>query len=651
MSKSYLYAMRAMGSYVNPELQRAQLLPVCKHLEKYSRGASLYPRQKTLMKIIFLEDDQFNDYDMMVIEQWMESTRNGGDVAIPLDLFDRIKYCKEHGYRHFREVIYCGGRRGGKGFIGGKIAEILVRDMIALGNPQRYYGVDESKQIHIDVLATNYSQAQGMLYNDIKDAILNDDWIAPYISSTSSGSQWINTPADMERRERLLKQTANKNSMRANTSSIVISPSAASSTSIRGRASILQCFDEFAHGLDTESAKSSNEIYEAATPSLTQFGNDGMIYIPSSPWSETGKFFELYKAAFKTADKGDEYDPTMFAIKIPSWGPYEDWQYDPSKKRAMVMPPEKSREMKAREMRNPEAFAVEFRANFAKTENAYLNSKVVDQMFAPYIVDGVDRNTMNSVGRIQWQYRAHADAGRSQDLFAFALGHKELGADGYWHAFIDLYKVWQPSDFPLGEDGVRRVDYTVVMAWFKTVFRDFFVGKFTMDQWNSGYFLDEMRAQTLNGAFANKTMSSMVDNHTSGANFIRWEGFKTAAYQGWVHIPHYEEEIVGLGTVCLPQEELKLLTVKNGKKVDHQNGSRWDHNDVSDCISTVVYDLLSDQLGSFEQGNLSKVVGAAQGGYNIGSNGFIYGANADVEDSLKKQSQNYFEQAGYGHYY
>ena len=72
---------------------------------------------------------------------------------------------------------------------------------------------------------------------------------------------------------------------------------------------------------------------------------------------------------------------------------------------------------------------------------------------------------------------------------------------------------------------------------------------------------------------------------------------------------------------------------------------------MSDCISTVVYDLLSDQLGSFEQGNLSKVVGAAQGGYNIGSNGFIYGANADVEDSLKKQSQNYFEQAGYGHYY
>ena len=643
--------LRAMGSFCSPEIQRAQLLPVCDHFDKYCRGAGLYPRQKTLMKIIFLEDDQFTEYDLQVINEWFESTRKGGEVAIPLDLFDRIKYCKEHGYRHFREVINCGGRRGGKGFIGGKIADIIVRDLIALGNPQRFYGIDDSKVIHIDVLATNFSQAQGMLYNDVKDSILNDDWISAYISSTSSTAQYIHTDADIERYERVRKlgKGASRMSL-SNASSIVISPSAANSSSIRGRASILQCFDEFAHGIDTGSNQSSELIYEAATPSLSQFGEDGMIYVPSSPWSKVGKFFELFQSAFCGIENLDRYDPTMFAIKAPSWALYEDWQYDPKKKRAMIESPAKSLQMRAKEKRNPESFAVEFRAEFAETENAYLNSVVVDQMFESY-PNGVDNlNVSKSVGKIQILYRAHADAGRSQDLFAFALGHREIGEDGYWHAFIDLYKVWQPSDFPMGDDGVRRVDYTVVMDWLKNTFTHFNVGKFTMDQWNSGYFLDEIRAQAMRGMFLNNVMQSAVENHTAASNFVRWEGFKTAAYQGWVHIPEIRMDIDGLGNVVLPCEELKLLTIKNGNKVDHQTGARWNHNDISDCISTVVFDLLSDQLGSLESGNLVKVVGAANGGYNIGSDGFIFGSNADVQNAMIAQGQSYFEQAGYGYY-
>lgn len=178
--------MRTMNSFAVPAEVREELPPVVEFIEKYSRGASLYPRQKTLLKIIFLEEENFTDYDRLVIEQWMESTRNGGEVVIPLDLYDRIRWCKAHGYRHFKEIIYCGGRRGGKGFIGGKIGEYKTAQMIALGNPQRFYEIDESKDIYLDILATQFSQAQGMLYNDIKDAILNNDWLAPYIYSTSN---------------------------------------------------------------------------------------------------------------------------------------------------------------------------------------------------------------------------------------------------------------------------------------------------------------------------------------------------------------------------------------------------------------------------------------------------------------------------------
>lgn len=642
--------MRAMNSFSAPSIVRDGLPSSCEFIERYSRGASMYPRQKTLLKIIFLEDDRFTDYDRMVIDQWMESTRTGGDVVIPLDLYDRMRWCKENGYRHFKEVIYCGGRRGGKGFLGGKIAEYKIAQMIALGNPQRMYDIDESKELHLDILATQFSQAQGMLYNDIKDAVLNNDWLAPYIYSTSNLSQRLQTPNDKAREERLISNQRRKGSMRANVATIVIEPSAASSSAIRGRASFMQCFDEFAHGLDTAGASSSNAIYEAATPSLYQFDRDGLIYIPSSPWSETGKFFELYQDAF-AMENGRAANPYMFAIKIPSWGPYEDWQYDPRKTRAMILPPSKSREMRQKELRNPESFDVEFRANFAKTENAYMNPKVVDGLFLPYPSEENDRNYPKDTGNISYQYRAHADAGRSQDNFCFAMGHKEVGEDGYWHVYIDVMKIWQPSDFAEDSEGVSRIDYTVPMAWFKNAFKRFYVSEFTMDQWNSGMFLDELRAETIRGSFVNKSMSVRCDNHTSTSNFVRWERFKTACYQGWVHIPYVEEDIAGLGRVCLAETELKFLIVKNGDRVDHPDSGVWCHNDLVDCISTVVADLLADQLGAMDAGNLTKVVGAAQGGYNVGGDGVLYGNSPGFEEMLRVQSQSYYEQAGYGRYY
>ena len=106
-----------------------------------------------------------------------------------------------------------------------------------------------------------------------------------------------------------------------------------------------------------------------------------------------------------------------------------------------------------------------------------------------------------------------------------------------------------------------------------------------------------------------------------------------------------------MGNVSLIDTELKFLVVKNGNKVDHPDVGPWQHNDMADCVSTVVADLLADQLNALEAGSLTKVVGAAQGGYNVGGDGFIYGTNADIEAQLRAQSQSYYEQAGYGSYY
>lgn len=634
-----------MNALVAPET--IKLPPVVKFIEKYNRGSQPYPRQKTLLKIIFLELEELTDYDHMVIEQWMEETRRGGECTIPLDLYERMELCRSEGRKHFETVIFNGGRRGGKGFLGGKIAEYKVASMLALGNPQRFYGLEESKELYIDVLATQYNQAQGMLYNDIKAAVLNNDWIAPYVYSTSSGLQRIQTPGDKVREERLLEQSraaGRKNAMRTGVASIYIKPSAANAPAIRGRASFLQCYDEFAHGLDTGSAISSSQVYEAATPSLAQFGMDGMVYIPSSPWSKAGKFYELYESAY-AMENGHAVNPHMLAVRFPSWFLYKDWEYDPSKKRAMILPPESDRSMRQRELLNPESFAVEFRANFAEVENAYLQPKIVDSLFEPYPSEKENKNVMLEVGALTGRYRAHADAGRSQDNFCFAIGHSEVGEDGFLHAFIDLTKVWQPSDFELDDDGVRRVDYTVVLEWLQSVFKKFYVTKFTMDQWNSALFIDRIHRDIIDGKPFNKMMVASVDNHTSTTNFQRWERFKTACYQGWVHIPWIEDDIAGVGKTSIAALELKNLIVKNGNKVDHQDGGIYPHNDMSDCISTVVADLLGEQIDALEGGGLTRVVGAARGGYN--SNGRVPSVAETEMTAAAQRSEQLYRELGY----
>ena len=143
-------------------------------------------------------------------------------------------------------------------------------------------------------------------------------------------------------------------------------------------------------------------------------------------------------------------------------------------------------------------------------------------------------------------------------------------------------------------------------------------------------------------------MSISVDTHTSGSNFIRWERFKTACYQRWVHIPYYEQDVLGLGHCCLLSEELKLL-VRKGNKVDHQSVGPYQHNDCADCCSTVVANLLADQIDAFENGTLSAIVGGAQGGFESYHPGaFISGGMSDaINKSLMDEGDATMRELGY----
>jgi hypothetical protein len=80
--------------------------------EKYL-GRVLYPRQKTLLKLLFLEE--LDAYDKAVIQEWEDDP----EMEISPKLDERLKYLKENGHKHFSTVQLIGGRRSSKGFLTG----------------------------------------------------------------------------------------------------------------------------------------------------------------------------------------------------------------------------------------------------------------------------------------------------------------------------------------------------------------------------------------------------------------------------------------------------------------------------------------------------------------------------------------------------
>ena len=248
-------------------------------------GKNLFPRQITMLRLIYLETELMTAYDVEVIDEWAESFRQGSEghyTGISPDIWERVKWCKENGLPHFTEILNISGRRSGKGVIGGCIGAKQNWKMIGLDNPQSHYGLEPNKELYFFVTATNLLQAQQFQFGDLANTILSGECFQPYIETAREYLVALNTPADLRRRESL---KARGNLPDRLMSSLRNMAAPATSRSIRGAAAFGEVFDEFAHMLTgTDGPSTGAEVYNAATPALDQFGVDGIIYIPTSPY-------------------------------------------------------------------------------------------------------------------------------------------------------------------------------------------------------------------------------------------------------------------------------------------------------------------------------------------------------------------------------
>lgn len=232
-------------------------------------GSRLYPRQHTLLKLMFLEIESMTDYDLDVIEDWRRGfTRHRDVYGVQPDIWERIKYLKSRGARRFPHIQFIGGRRGSKGLMGGILGAEQIAYFHSLDDWQQYYGVDAGKDGYLNIGATSQTQAKDQLFADIRSTVERCQYLHPYIAETKDHILSVRTPADIRRIGEMKAAGVPIDHLVA---TLKVQALSSQSAAGRGATAFGIMLDEFAFMLQTGSAK-SGEAQPLSTPVLTPHG-------------------------------------------------------------------------------------------------------------------------------------------------------------------------------------------------------------------------------------------------------------------------------------------------------------------------------------------------------------------------------------------
>ena len=652
-----------------------QLAPKNVGIEEFTESSeycnrNLYPGQRVLLKTIFLEELTGEEED--ILTYWINGGHNGTDIVVAPDIRDRVEWLRENGYPHFREIALVGGRRSSKGFCTGVAMAKSMWNCLQLQDPGAHYGIDPEKEIYFSCVAGSQEQAQGRQYADFSSTIETCKVFDPYLVKSLETEIRVATAADLRR---ISQEKSRGNRIQKDIARLRGNAMAANAGTIRGLAMMAYCIDEIAFMLPGESKSSPNKIYEAANPSLGQFGVDGLAFLNSSPYTKIGLFYEKYVEgliAFDPTRPVDEPaplmedgldlrdrngEPRLLVFQFPSWGLYEGYQKakNRAKLKSVLMaspewdPNEKDedgedlwtakdkqliRTARAEEQANPEGFKVEYRGKFAEVTDAYMEPRRIDEMFAGLPNEWVydEHSDTPEVPRLSlipfrsntgkdatnmFRYKFHLDPSSTTAGFGFAIAHTELIED--WkgekeeHVVFDLIKRWEPKKFP-----GRVIVWPSILEEVMKYAEFFFPFEITFDQHESAQPIQEL-AEKLNER--NIPTRVYMKPATAELNWHRWEVCKTSIYAKLVHAPNDTEDT----RWCA--QELKFLQIQGGTskfpRVDRQEIGPVQTKDMADCVAECVNTLIGNRIANRTRDRLSQsaVLGGAEGGYGIGFSG------------------------------
>jgi hypothetical protein len=586
----------------------------------------LYPYQKIVLKLIFLQE--LDGFEEDILSKWIKESSTDAfyPMAIVPMIRERIDYLRDHNYSHFPIVQMVGGRRSGKGYMTAIAIAYKAYQLILMDDPMYHYGVDPTKEIYFPIIAASLKQAKEFQFSDVFNTITHCKAMQKFISKGSETLITLHTPAS-KRQE--IEMKAMYPNMTRDLAKIKLEALATSASTIRGGTSMVITLDEMAHMLAGESTRSADLVWDSGTPSLKQFDTDGMVFANSSPWTKIGKFYELYEQSLEIEGTFPKY-PEYFMMQWPSWAMFDEWQLASSPRisrrpKPLITFSSLDTERKS----DPDKFRVEYGAHFQETLDAFLRPEMVDRMFSGTTPDGRLLKTEHT-GVGTFIYKGHGDPSQTTANFGIAIGHIETydevltDEDGKTvfengrpqlakmpHVVFDLIDAFYPGDMP---DGV--IDWiNVVMPEITTLIRNFRPFEFTFDQFDSTMAIQQLRKNIQGMGITDVRVREVTA--TVAQNKRRWDNFKAALYLGRVHAPAPRGQL-NERSIDLGRDELKFLQLKNDKVMKQDQGP-IQTKDIADCIAEVVDALIGDSLGG-HRGQLSdsRLSAGAEGGYGIG---------------------------------
>lgn len=584
----------------------------------------LYPRQVTLLKVIFLREDLFTDYDYQVLAEWELLWEQTGNKGVCPQVLERMRWLKALGHRWFREVLLVMGRRAGKGYICALAMAYVIWCYLATGDPQEHYGIDKFKQLACFIFAAKKEAAIQNLWGDLYNVITNAPCFTPFVHRALGTTLTVYAPADFakagERSSRGVDTTRDS-------ASFLVDPKETSPTAGRGPAGCVAGFDEMAHVVKAVAKSEAGAVYNATTPSLDQFGVDAFICAPSSPWEMTGKFYELCLNAVEIGEDSTPVYKSKLMVQLESWAIYYDWE---RWEELDLLPPGFQGDlgeyattplprftrlrgaiqtyddaMRLEERANPDTFAVERRANWATVMEAYMIAGKVEEAFQPWEGRlpeyGRPEVREQAKGSMTVMYKAHGDPAEVNCNFGFAMAHVEPDEQGLPHVVFDILHHWAPADY---DDHI--MDYDEIIGWiYDKAVVPFLPTEVTFDQFNSVASVRGLQKLILAGQLP-KRVEAYEKTATHENNWTRYEQTKAAFNLGRVHLPFHSE------SHTLARNELLFLQRLRAGRVDHPTAGPVQTKDVADCVSEITSYLIGDQLDQFVFGGLrSQRVGGA----------------------------------------
>ncbi len=225
----------------------------------------------------------------------------------------------------------------------------------------------------------------------------------------------------------------------------------ASSRSGRGLACPLLVFDELAHAVDSEGNAAGGSLYQALSPSVAQFGKLGKILMLSSPWTQAGIFWDIFKQG-----SSGQFSHIQ-TVQAPTWEVNPNISKD-------FLEQEKSRD--------PQLFKVEYGAEFSQSLSSFLDPALVDAAV------NRDRTSLRAIQRYRGQYVLSLDPARGgRDAYTACIAHYEDE-----RLVIDLFNEFKPNFL---EGKKHQVSIEAVESWIEEFHSLYRFSRVMMDQYNS----------------------------------------------------------------------------------------------------------------------------------------------------------------------